>query len=244
LEQRVALIPGGARGIGCQIALALAQRGWGVAVAYRKSADDAERTVAAACQAGAEAWASRADVSVPEQADALVRETLARFGRVDALIQCAGPFRRVPLLQETPEGWRAMFEQNLHPLFYLARAVAPGMMERRWGRIIGFGVVNADRIAAQPNVTAYVSAKTGVLVLVKTLARLLAPYGITANAISPGVLDTGGLPPEELDALRAQIPAGYVGDPGDAAHAALYLLSDEAAYVNGTNLQLSGGWGL
>jgi 3-oxoacyl-[acyl-carrier protein] reductase len=168
----------------------------------------------------------------------------ATWGRLDALVHTAGPFHRVGLLDETSAAWRAMFDANLHALFDLSRAVAPGMMARRWGRIVAFGLASADRLAAQPNVTAYAIAKGGVLVLVRSLARILAPHGITVNAISPGVLDAGSAPPAELAAMQPHIPAGHVGRVEDVVAAARFLLSDEAAYVTGTNIHVSGGWGL
>jgi 3-oxoacyl-[acyl-carrier protein] reductase len=105
-------------------------------------------------------------------------------------------------------------------------------------------MANADRMAAQPELAAHYIAKVGVLVLTRTLAKLLGPHGITANALSPGFIASGSAPEEELNRLVENIPAGYVGELADAVSAAGFLLSDEARYVNGANLQLSGGWGL
>jgi 3-oxoacyl-[acyl-carrier protein] reductase len=147
-------------------------------------------------------------------------------------------------MQESVEGWHAMFDSNLHPVFYLSRAAASGMMQRRWGRIVNFGLVNADQLVGQPFVTAHYIAKIGVIVLTRSLAKWLAPYGITANTISPGFIDTGSVPQEEIARIVPNIPAGYVGSPQDAVSAVCYLLSDEARYVNGTNIHLSGGWGV
>ena len=242
--ERVALITGGARGIGRAIGLDLARAGWAVAFCYRTSAEAAEATRAAIEAAGARALAVRVDVSDPDAAEGLVRQIEHVWGRVDALINCAGPYHRVELLQETPAGWRDMFENNLHPVFYLGRAVAPGMIARKWGRILAFSMATADQLTAQPNVTAHYIAKAGVLVLVRSLARVLAPHGVTVNAISPGFIDSGGTPKAELDAMRPRIPAGYVGQVEDTVAAARYLLSEEARYVTGTNIHVSGGWGI
>jgi 3-oxoacyl-[acyl-carrier protein] reductase len=137
-----------------------------------------------------------------------------------------------------------MFRSNLHSLFYCARAVAPGMIARRWGRILGFSMAGADRVQAQTGVTAHFIAKMGVQVLIRSLARGLAAHGVTANCISPGFVDSGSAPPEELHKMLKTIPAGRLGTLDDAAAAALFLISDEAAYVNGANLVLSGGWGI
>lgn len=243
-ERRVALITGGARGIGRAIGIDLARSGWSVAFCYRTSAAEAAETREQIERVGARALAVRADVSDPQQAEALVRQVEEMWGRIDALINCAGPYHRVPILEETPEGWREMLANNLDPVFYLSRLVARGMMERRWGRIITFSIANADQLIAQPNLTAHYIAKVGLLVLTRTLARVLAPYGITVNAISPGFIDSGSTPTEELKAMAPRIPAGYIGSVEDAVHVVRFLLSDEARYVNGGNIHLSGAWGI
>jgi 3-oxoacyl-[acyl-carrier protein] reductase len=241
---RVALIPGGARGIGRQIGLRLAERGWAVAVGYRNSRDAAEATRCALTERGAPAVALKADVSNPKECQSLVQAVVDWQGRVDALVNCAGPYHRVDILAETPEGWRDMFANNLDCLFYLARAVAPRMIAAGWGRIVAFSMANADRLVAQPQLTAHYLAKVGVLGLVRTLSKVLAKHRITVNAVSPGFIDSGSMDPAELQSMAKNIPAGYVGSTDDAASVVLYLLSDEAAYVNGANIHLSGGWGL
>jgi 3-oxoacyl-[acyl-carrier protein] reductase len=240
---RIALIPGGAKGIGRRIGADLAQRGWSVAIAYRTSRDAAEETVRQIEGAGGKGLALAADVSRPDECERLVKGVVAWQGRVDALVNCAGPFHRVDLFSETPEGWREMFASNLDCLFYLSRLVAPGMIERQWGRIIAFSMSNADRLVAQPQLTAHYLAKVAVLGLVRTLSKSLARHHITVNAISPGFIDSGSMGEEELKAVSRNIPAGYVGSTADTSSVALYLLSDEAGYVTGANIPVSGGWG-
>jgi 3-oxoacyl-[acyl-carrier protein] reductase len=240
---RVALIPGGARGIGRRIGVDLARRGWSVAVAYRTSRDAAAQAVAEIEAAGGKGLGLAADVSQPAECERLVKAVTDWQGRVDALVNCAGPFHRVDLFSETPEGWREMFANNLDCLFYLSRLVAPIMIGQKWGRIIAFSMSNADRLMAQPQLTAHYLAKVGVLGLVRTLSKALARHSITVNAISPGFIDSGSMGEEELKVMSRNIPAGYVGSTADTAGAALYLLSDEAAYVTGANIPVSGGWG-
>ena len=244
MAERVALITGGARGIGRAVGLALAKDGWAVAICYRTSAADAHTALQEMQQGGARALAVQADVSDPAAAEDLVRRVKGEWGRIDALINCAGPYHRVNLFEETIEGWHEMFDNNLHPIFYLVRQVAPGMREQKWGRIITFSMANADQMIGQPLVTAHYIAKVGVLILTRTFARLLAADGITVNAISPGFINSGSAPPEDLARMERQIPAGYVGSTDDAASIARYLLSDAAKYVNGANIHLSGGWGV
>lgn len=244
MSDKVALITGGAKGIGRAVALDLGARGWSVAICYRTSAAEAADVVSAIERGGARALAVQADVSDPGRAAAFVQRVENAWGRIDALVNGAGPYERKPLLEETVEGWHAMFDNNLHPVFYLSRAVAPGMKARRWGRIISFSMANADQLIAQPQLTAHYIAKVGILALTRTLARVLAPYGITANVISPGFIDSGSAPAAEMEAMAKRIPAGYVGKLEDAVAAVRFLLSEEARYVNGANIHLSGAWGI
>lgn len=244
MAERVALITGGAKGIGRAVALDLAAEGWQIAICYRKSAEEAAEVVAAAHKDGTKALSIQCDVSNPQDATGMVERVEKEWGRIDALINCAGPYHRVDFLKETVEGWHSMFDNNLHPVFYLAKAAMPGMIDRKWGRVICFSMANADQLIGQPQLTAHYIAKVGLLVLVRSLARVGAPHGITANAISPGFIDTGSAPPEEFAAMAKRIPAGYVGSVNDAASAVRFLLSEEARYVNGANIHLSGAWGI
>jgi 3-oxoacyl-[acyl-carrier protein] reductase len=241
---KVALITGGAKGIGRAIGLALADQRWSVAFTYRNSEREAAETGKTIAERGGNALALRCDVSDAGAAQMLAQNLEQTWGRIDALINCAGPYHRINLLDETALGWNEMFSNNLHPVFYLARAVAPGMKARRYGRIVNFSMANADQMVAQPEATAHYIAKAGVLILTRTLAKLLAPHGITVNAISPGFIDSGSAPAEELAGMAKRIPAGYVGQVSDTVAAVTFLLSDEARYVNGTNIHVSGGWGV
>jgi 3-oxoacyl-[acyl-carrier protein] reductase len=243
-EPKVALITGGARGIARAVTLDLASRGWSVAICYRTSGKEAAEVMNAVKQAGSEGLAFQSDVSNPTSARDLVRSVHEEWGRIDALIHGAGPYHRVSLLQETNEGWHSMFDNNLHPVFYLTQAVIPIMKEQKWGRIICFSMANAEQLIAQPQLTAHYIAKVGLLALSRSFAKLVAADGITMNCISPGFIDSGSAPDGELQRMVKFIPAGYAGTVDDAASAARFLLSDEARYVNGANIQLSGAWGV
>src|SRR5437899_104754 len=163
MNDRVALISGGARGIGRAVALDLAARGWWVAICYRTSAEEARTVVDAVKARGAGGLALQCDVSDPKAAVEWVEHVNKEWGRVDALINGAGPYHRVSLLEETNEGWHSMFDNNLHPVFYLSKAVIPIMKERKWGRIICFSMANAEQLIAQPQLTAHYITKVGLL---------------------------------------------------------------------------------
>jgi len=244
MNNHVALITGGAKGIGRGIALDLAAQKWKIAFCYRISEAEAKKTAAAITERGGEAMAVRCDVSDALASKGLVAQVEKEWGHIDTLINGAGPYHRVNLFDETVAGWNEMFDGNLHPIFYLAQAVAPGMKARKSGRIINFSMANADQMISQPDVTAHYIAKAGVLILTRTLAKLLAPYGITVNSISPGFIDSGSAPKDELAGMTKRIPAGYIGTVDDTVAAVRYLLSPEARYVNGANIQISGAWGI
>jgi 3-oxoacyl-[acyl-carrier protein] reductase len=243
-EQKVALITGGARGIARAVTLDLAARGWSVAICYRTSAKEASDVIVAVQQAGAKGLAFQSDVSDAGAATELVRRVYEEWGRIDALINGAGPYHRVSLLEETIEGWHSMFDNNLHPVFYLTRAVIPIMKNNKWGRIVSFSMANAEQLIAQPQLTSHYISKVGLLALSRSFARLIARDGITMNCVSPGFIDSGSAPEGELERMVKSIPAGYVGTVDDVVGAVRFLVSDEARYVNGANIQLSGAWGV
>ena len=241
---KVALITGGARGIGRKLAESLARDGVGLGICWRTRAEVGETARRELSALGVPVVAMQADVSRPEQAEAFVGRVVAELGVPEIVVHAAGPYHRVPLLEETVEGFDDMIASNLSSLFYVVRAVAPAMIERRRGRILAFGMANADRMVAQTEVTAHYLAKAGVLGLVRSYAKALAKHGITVNAISPGFIDSGSAPAAELERMKKNIPAGAIGTMDDAVAVARFLLSDAAQYCTGTNVHVSGGWGI
>lgn len=227
--------------MGRAIGLDLAAAGWDVAICFRTSRAEADSFCEQAARHGSRALAQQFDVSEARAVEMLVAETAGQLGRIDAVVNAAGPFHRAGVLQETVEGWREMLGGNLDAVFYTSRFAAPYMIEQRWGRILTFSLANADRVAANTGLTAHFVAKLGVQALTRTLARELAPHGVTANCISPGFIDTGQVARQE--AVQADIPAGRIGRIDDAVAAARFLLSEDASYINGANLTVSGGWG-
>lgn len=238
----VALVTGASRGIGAVIAEALGGAGWDVAVNYR-SDEVAAREVAGRIEAGGRrAVAIQADVSRPEEAGAAVAEARDRLGPVEVLVNNVGEFFFKPLGAMTPDEWRLVIDSNLSSAFYLSQAVLPQMRGRRRGRVVNVGLGPVSLVRAAPNVAAYAIAKTGVVVLTSSMAVEEAPYGITVNCVSPGLIDNGYLPAEQADWMKARVPMGRLGRAEEVADAVLYLVSDRASYVSGANLSVSGGW--
>ncbi|MEZ4395092.1 MAG: SDR family oxidoreductase [Polyangiales bacterium] len=243
---RVALVTGAAGGIGASLARELARAGWRVVGCYRSRDDRAEALLDVARR---ESWIDRislrrCDIGDADARRAWCRGALDAEGRCDALVHAAGPFLRAPLLEQTDADLASLYETNVVALHALTREVAPAMRSRGWGRVLAFGLASTHRGAAPPSLAAYYCAKQAATSMTRALARELAPFGVTANVLSPGVIDSGGLPPGELERLRPSIPAGYVGEARDAVAAAMWLLSDEARYVSGTEVLVSGAWGL
>ncbi len=229
---RHALLVGGTRGIGRALAGSLLDSGWRITLASRSTRAE-ELEARGAC------WRA-CDASDP----AACRELVAASEPIDALVVCAGPYHRVPFFRETAEGWREMFTHNLDPVFFLGQAVMPGMRQRGFGRILTFSMANAHKLQANPQVAAHYAAKVGVVALTRTLARIGAGSGVTANCISPGFIDSGSAPAEELAEMAPKIPAKRIGRLDEVVAVATFLLSEEAGYVNGADLPVSGAWGL
>jgi len=257
MADRVALITGGAKGIGRGIALDLAAQQWSVAICYRTSEVEARTTADAITSRGGRALSIRCDVSDPQAARDLAAQVEQQWGRIDALINGAGPYHRVNLFDETVEGWNEMFDGNLHPIFYLAKAVSTGMKARKSGRIVNFSMANADQMISQPNVTAHYIAKAGVLILTRTLAKLLAPHGITVNAVCPGYVLTPlvehqipeqakarGISEEEVvrTVLLAAQPTKRFVTVAEISGLVSFLCGDDAKSITGAMLPIDGGW--
>jgi 3-oxoacyl-[acyl-carrier protein] reductase len=242
---RTVLIPGGARGIGRAVALRCLRKGWAVSVCHRSTPEDADSLMReAGDDDGDRLLVTRRDVSIAHDRDALVDETLARFGTIDALVHAAGPFVRAPVLASGVDPWRDAWESNVAPLIALCSALVPAMSARGWGRVVGFGTAGVERLAPAPSLAAWGAAKASLVAFVRALARDVARDGVTANVVSPGVIDTGGVEADVIARQLAQVPIGRVGTPDEAAAMVCFLLRDEAAYITGQNVTVSGGRGL
>jgi 3-oxoacyl-[acyl-carrier protein] reductase len=237
LNGRVALVTGGSRGIGKQIAIELAQAGADVAVAYRSGRDEADTVVQAVEQAGRRAVALAADLSDPDQAQSLVSLATQALGAVDILVNNAGINPSKPLADLTAKDWRETIDVNLSSVFYVTQAALPSMRERGWGRIIILSSVAAQLGGViGPH---YAASKAGLLGLMHGYASQLVKEGITANAIAPALVETDML--KGNDAITPdKIPVGRFGRPEEVASVAVMLAGN--GYITGQTINVNGGW--
>jgi len=240
-ENRVALVTGASRGIGEAIARRLAAEGATVLAAAR-STPSLDRVVGEISSAGGAARAVALDVSETASIDAAVKSALEQHGQIDVLVNNAGIAEDNLILRMSREAWDRVLATNLTGAFLLTQAVVKGMVRRRYGRIVNVtSVVGLMGNAGQAN---YASAKAGLIGLTKSIARELGSRNVTCNAVAPGFITTAmtdRMTAEARETLSAQIPLQRLGSPEDVASAVAYLASEEAGYVTGTVLNVSGG---
>lgn len=240
-QHKVALVTGSAMNIGRAIAIALARDGYRIMVTARSSADDCARTAELVAEAGGEAAVQLADISDPKQAKGLVEAAVARFGRLDVLVNNASIRRQTKFSELTVEEWREIMGATLDGAFYCVHAAAPHILAAGGGSIVNLGGISAH-IGATGRVHA-VTAKAGMLGLTRALAKELAP-DVTVNCVVPGTIDTvrgfaaGG------NAGRAHLPdnlAGRKGRPEEIAEMVRYLCSSAARFITGQTIHVNGG---
>jgi len=242
-RHKVALVTGGTRGIGKGIALGLAGEGARLCIAYRSNRATAQNALRELQARGAEAFAVQADVTEPSKAQFLVDTVVERFGRLDILVNNVGEFRWRPVADSTVEEWKEILSSNLLSVFYLCKAALPILRKQRWGRIVNLGAVGAERAFGQATISAYASAKAAVVAFSRSLAIEEAKYGITINVVSPSNVDEKELTITEATRIRdARFPIGRPPTVEDVAAAVRFFCSEEAGYITGQVLNVSGGW--
>lgn len=244
LAGKVAMVTGGARGIGRSIALLLAQRGADIAVVDLDA--DGAAAVAAEIEAlGRRATSLRANVSVEADVQAGVAAVEEALGPIDILVNNAGLTRDGFMARMSESDWDVVLDVNLKGAFLLSKAVSRGMMKQRSGSIVNMAsVVGRRGNAGQVN---YSAAKAGLIGLTKSLARELASRNVRVNAIAPGYIQTemtAGLSESVRGAIVGSTPLGRMGMPDDVAQAVAFLASDAAAFITGTVLPVDGGLGI
>lgn len=243
LRNRVALVTGGSRGIGRGIATRLAKDGARVAIAYRSNKGAAQQTLRQIQAAGADCVAVETDIADSGRADQLVQTVVDRFGRLDLLVNNVGDFRWGTLSESSLDDWKSIFSSNLMTVVYVSRAALPHMRKGRWGRIINMGAVGAERAFGQAKISAYAAAKAAVVALSRSLALEEAKNGITVNVVNPSSIDENELTIDEARKIRdARFPIGRPPTTEDVAAAVAFFASEEAEYVTGQVVNVSGGW--
>lgn len=243
LRNRVALITGGTRGIGRGIALRLAKDGARVAIGYRTNKNAAQNTLRQLQTAGADCVAVETDITNAARCEQFVKTVTDRFGRLDVLVNNVGDFRWGTLADGTLEDWQDIFASNLMSVVYMSRASLPHMRKGRWGRIVNLGAVGAERAFGQAKISAYAAAKAAVVAMSRSLALEEAKNGITVNVVNPSSIDEKDLSLEEARKLRdARFPIGRPPTVEDVAASVAFFASEEAEYVTGQVVNVSGGW--
>ena len=249
LEGRTAFITGASRNIGRAIALAFANEGADLVLNTRVNRDELDAVAAECRKAGVRVVLVLGDIADAGAVEEMVYGGVAELGGIDVLV-CNAAIRPHTAVTETSvEDWHRVMAVNLHSAFYLARAVVPGMKERRRGSIIAVG--GQSSLTGRPNTAAVTAAKTGLLGLIRALAAELGPFGIRANMVIPGTMDTERryaewypefrhAPPGAPEQLK-QIPLGRLGRPEEIADACVFLASDASSYITGDEIRVMGG---
>lgn len=245
LEGKKALVTGSSSGIGEAIALRFAREGADVAVHYHREEEEARAVAAQIVAMGRKSVAFGANVGVAAEATGLVNSAIEALGHLDILVNNAGVEVREPFLDVTEQHYDLVLGVNLKGAFFAAQAAARHMVERgKGGRIVNVSSIHED--VAFLNYATYTASKGGMRMFTRTVCQELAPHGITVNDIAPGAIATpinkrtlgDG---ELLHALQEVIPAGRLGDPDEVASVAVFLASDDAAYVTGSTYYVDGG---
>jgi 3-oxoacyl-[acyl-carrier protein] reductase len=242
MSRRTVVVTGGSKGIGRAVCLAFAGAGDRVFFNFGADKDAAAETERLAAMTEGGAVGIQADVSDEEQVKGFLESVLESATRIDVLVNNAGIVRDGLLVRMKTADWDDVMAVNLRGAFFCARLTAKAMLKRRSGRIVNISsVVGASGNPGQAN---YVASKAGLVGLTKAMARELASRGITVNAVAPGFVETEmteGLPEKAREAMLETIPAGRAGTPGEVAAAVRFLASDEAAYITGQVIHVSGG---
>lgn len=242
LEGKVAVVTGGSRGIGRAIALALGQAGARVVVTCAQQREAAEAVIATLQQHGGDGQVAQFDVADYAATTTALDTVVQHWGRLDILVNNAGIRRDQLLVRMRPEDWDTVIQTNLSGTFHCTRVAARTMLRQRAGRIITItSVVGLTGNAGQTN---YAASKAGLIGFTKALAKELGPRGITVNAVAPGFIETDmthDLSDTQRQALLQHIPLGSLGTPEDVAACVLFLASDEARYITGEVVSVSGG---
>ena len=240
---RTALVTGSASGLMRGVCVSLGRRGYRIAANYRTPRTHADETLRAVRAAGGHIEAFHADVSNPAEATALIAAVHATFGCIDVLVCGAGPMLVKDLAATTLDDYRALMDGNMGSVFSCVKAALPHMRERHFGRIITFGMLGSDVTMGWRHLSVYAAAKAAVVAFTRSLALEEGPHGITCNVINIGdIRDKDADRAAALERRDYRNPLMRPGSWEDVGDAVAYLASDEASFVTGSVLTVSGGW--
>lgn len=241
-EQRVAIVTGGARGIGAAITTALARSGVHVAAGYSSNSQAAEDLAGKLRAEGASVSVHQGNVGEPDDCSRVVGEVLEQQGRVDYLINNAGITVDKTVRKLTVEDWHAVLRINLSGAFYMTKAVLDHMTGNGFGRIVNISsVIGQTGSVGQAN---YASSKAGLIGFSKSLAQEVASKGVTVNCVAPGYIETemvAAVPEKVLNKLLANVPMGRLGQASEIARTVAFLVDDNAGYITGSVISVNGG---
>ncbi len=240
--KRTILVTGGSRGIGRGICLAFAHADNHIFFNYSSAGEAAAQTERLVAEAGGTATGIQVNVASEKEVSEFVAHALDETGRIDVLVNNAGITRDGLLVRMKESDWEDVLNINLKGTFLCIKAVTKPMMKQRYGRIIS--VSSVVGVSGNPGQANYVASKAGIIGLTKGVAKELASRGITANVVAPGYIETdmtADLPDKAKEAMVNQIPLGRAGTPEDIAAAVVFLASDQAAYITGQVIHVSGG---
>ena len=240
-EERVAIVTGSGKGIGKGIVRRLAADGVTVVVNYVKDQASAQETLLQVQELAPRSIAMQADVATAEGAKRLIEDTAKALGRIDVLVNNAGPFLVKSLFDTEVEEWQRILDGNLSSAFYCTKFALPTLRAQKSGNIVNIGSLNVETTRGAPTTAAYNAAKTGLVVLTKSAARSEARYGIRCNLINPGFVETYATSEADRRELPSLVPLGSLGSVEDIAEAVIFLISDKARYITGSVLNVHGG---